>query len=284
MLAELERRYVSIVKNTNIIFSADRNVIPWITFLSNWYWLRKEHQTRLEFQIRGLTPPVAPPTLQPQAFEAPARPRSPNYADVLFRFSETRWLIPMLRQGKFRLSPARIYDDSTLGAARADDELRKSRFASGRHVKITTQHGHEIPVIGNLREDVISPNYYVLCGSCDYRPSFFEEFSDSDACLVIHDPDTFAARLESALASVLPGWYFHHNPVEYYDPYERSSPNSVFDTNICKDFRFAYQMEYRWLCLSFEGLEATDPVDVELGPLNDVASLFPRPTAMRMSA
>lgn len=43
---ELRARYDAITRNVQSIVSDDRNVIPVISFLSSWYWYRKEHQTR----------------------------------------------------------------------------------------------------------------------------------------------------------------------------------------------------------------------------------------------
>jgi hypothetical protein len=42
----LRARYDALVRNIQSIVSNDRNVIPVISFLSSWYWYRKEHQTR----------------------------------------------------------------------------------------------------------------------------------------------------------------------------------------------------------------------------------------------
>ncbi|SFV13453.1 hypothetical protein SAMN05192541_12019 [Bradyrhizobium arachidis] len=44
--AELRARYDGIARNLQTIVSDDRNVIPINSFLSSWYWYRKEHQTR----------------------------------------------------------------------------------------------------------------------------------------------------------------------------------------------------------------------------------------------
>jgi hypothetical protein len=40
-------RHESIVENLTILYTEDRHVIPGQSFLSTWYWFRKEHQTRL---------------------------------------------------------------------------------------------------------------------------------------------------------------------------------------------------------------------------------------------
>jgi hypothetical protein len=104
----LRRRYCNIVRNMRAIVSEDRHVIPIRSFLSSWYWYRKEHQTRLEFALRSLPLPCAPPVIAPRdPSAAPARPRGPNSGDVLFRYGEGRWLKEMVEFGGCASKPRR---------------------------------------------------------------------------------------------------------------------------------------------------------------------------------
>jgi hypothetical protein len=185
----------------------------------------------------------------------------------------------MLHIGHVWLNCARTYDDDSLGVARTDNELRKTRIMVGSHSRVRTSDGRTIPIVGDIYEHNEIPNYYMLSSSCDYRPLFFDAFQGSDSCLVIHDPDGFADRLEAALKAALPGWYFHHNPVSYYDPHEIASVEEHIDPMMSKNFRFAYEMEYRFICFSPTGVPAKGHVEVEIGPLQNIASLYPRPTA-----
>jgi hypothetical protein len=81
--------------------------------------------------------------------------------------------------------------------------------------------------------------------SCEFDSGLFDDFGGADACAVIHDGYVFAQRLDAAAKNELDGWHFHHNPVQYFDPYERRK-DECFDAAMCKDFRFAYQREYRF--------------------------------------
>jgi hypothetical protein len=74
----------------------------------------------------------------------------------------------------------------------------------------------------------------------------------------------------------LDGWYFYHNPVEYFDPYEMSA-NQYFNAAMCKDFRFAYQREYRFLWMPMGGQEAEGFKFLELDLLKELAELHMRP-------
>jgi hypothetical protein len=110
--------------------------------------------------------------------------------------------------------------------------------------------------------------------STDFEPQIFEEFG-YDSCVIIKDLDQFAARLEASTKYLLPNWYFHHNPVEYFDPHE-TYKNQYLDTVMCKDFRFAYQMEYRVIWHPQDDASAKDYIVVRIGSLEDICELYIR--------
>src|SRR5213594_2608610 len=76
---DLAERYRALIRNMRTLIKSERHVIPIQSFLSSWYWYRKEHQTRLEFAMRRVNPPVALPAglLDRSWGDAPARPSSP---------------------------------------------------------------------------------------------------------------------------------------------------------------------------------------------------------------
>ena len=51
---DLSSRYCAIIRNMHTLISQERHVIPIQSPLSSWYWSWKEHQTRLEFFMRGI--------------------------------------------------------------------------------------------------------------------------------------------------------------------------------------------------------------------------------------
>lgn len=270
---DLVARYKSIIRNMRALISPDRHIIPIQSFLSSWYWYRKEHQTRLEFFLRGTSVPVEPPVgiLDNAPVAAPARPRHPNAADVLFRYGPSQRMQAMVERGSIRIGPASFCRDLERDEARADEERAKNSFVSGRYTRIITQEGKEIPIIGDVRRTVSAPDYFVLCMSCDWDPTLFDDFG-SDSCVIVRDPEAFAQRLELAVKLVLNDWYFHHNPVEYFDPYEMPR-HQYFDASMCKDFRFAYQREYRFLWMHMDGREVDGFKFLELGPLDGIAEI-----------
>lgn len=268
----LQQRYRDIVRNLERLVSVERDVIPIDSFLSSWYWFRKEHQTRLEFQLREAEVP-APPTGQLYRHrDAPRRAKHPNYGDVLFRYGRMDHLLPTLYGGTIRVAPASTYKDMESDAARQDEERSKTAFTPGRHVTFTTEDGRKFPILGDLQTITSAPNYYVICMSTEWDVELFTDLR-VNGCLVITEPEKFTTRLAEYGASAWPHWFFHHNPIEYFDPYDVKEREHV-DPLMSKDFRFAYQREYRFIWLSPQGRDADHVRFLNLGGLHDIAELY----------
>ena len=273
---ELADRYESILRNMRALISPDRHVIPSITFLSSWYWYRKEHQTRLEFFLRGTPLPTTPPAKpldNPQP-NAPVRPRSPNAGDVVFRYGEAKYMRPLVQEGAVRILPASEYRWAE-GRARGDNEVDKCSFVPGQYTQILTQDGNKIPILGDLKRTASFPDYYVLCAACDWDDALFNDFR-ADSCVVITQPETFADRLAQAAEAQLPGWLFYHGPVEYFDPFETRMRQDLTPP-LHKDFRFAYQREYRFSWTPLRGELSKGFIELALGSLEGIAELHFKP-------
>lgn len=205
--------------------------------------------------------------------QAPIRPIGPNSCDILFRYGNFEFMKLFIENGEVRISPASSYKDGIIGDPRTDDELNKHKWLVGEHTKITTKEGKDIPIIGDVGETVSTQNnYYTLCMSCDFEPMIFEEF-EYDSCVIIKDPEIFAERIEENTKEILPEWYFHHNPIEYFDPLEPIK-NQYFIPTMCKDFVYAYQMEYRFLWDPLGNGTASGYIVLNLGPLEDICELY----------
>jgi hypothetical protein len=59
----------------------------------------------------------------------------------------------------------------------------------------------------------------------------------------------------------------------YFDPYEWKS-HAPFDAALCKDFRFAYQREYRFVWIPPPGQGATGYKELKVGSLSESAELY----------
>ena len=193
---KLDERYQDLHRNLCILVRSERHVIPVDSFLSSWYWYRKEHQTRYEYFLRKRCLPIDTPCPRGE-FIAPIRPNGPNSCDIIFRYGNSRFMKPFFERGEIRISPASVYKDGPPLDPRTDDELNIHRYLAGKHTRVTTKEGKEIPIIGDLHEAYSIPrNYYTLCMSTDFEPLIFEEFS-YDSCVIIKDPEQFATRLEA---------------------------------------------------------------------------------------
>lgn len=128
--------------------------------------------------------------------------------------------------------------------------------------------------IGDMRVTVSGPAYHLACFSCTWNDQLFDDF-EADACAVITNPDEFVSRLEIAGKSVFQNWYFHHNPVQYFDPYFRLK-NEYLDAAASKDFRLAYQIEYRILWAQIDAAPLSGAQFVNIGPAQDIIEAYDR--------
>jgi hypothetical protein len=271
---ELDKRYQDLFRNFYILVRPERHIIPVNSFLSSWYWYRKEHQTRYEFFLRNRTCSLPLPFPRGN-YTAPVRPKGPNACNILFRYGDSRFMVPFFKSGEIRISLASIYKDGPVLDPRTDDELNIHRHLPGQYTSIKTKNGKEIPFIGDVHEIYSIPmNFYTLCMSTDFEPKMFEEFG-YDSCLIINDPDQFTERLETSTKNLMSNSYFHHNPVEYFDPYEPYN-NQYLAPEMCKDFSFAYQMEYRFIWVPYDNTLKKEYIFIRIGSLEDICELYVR--------
>lgn len=271
--AELSDRHSALVRNMHTLVRPDRHIIPIQNYLSSWYWFRKEHQTRMEFALRGNAVPVPPPEFTGDVAEvsSPESPTHPSAGDRLFRYGSKDYLKPMIEHGHVRINPAFSYQNEQLGKARADEESAKHLFMPGQYSTVTTEAGTTLPIKGNVQRTVSVPDYYMLCSSWSWDAELLSDFN-ADACVVVHQPEAFAKRLNHTAQQTLENWWFNHCSVAYFDPHEPTRNQDIV-AGLCKDFRFAYQREYRHLWMPPEGQKASGWQYLELGPLTDIAEL-----------
>ena len=186
----------------------------------------------------------------------------------LYRYSNATWLERSLKLGEFRLRPAADYKDLLMDSARNDDELVRVQSTEGKYVTIThVETGQDIKPIGHVSyRSEIHTNYLVSCFSCVWDPSLFDEFSGSDACLVIHNVDEFCERMHSAAEAQLPACVGIDGPVIY----GQSSPlGGVFS----KPLRFLQQQEWRFAWMPKEPVKLLDPKLLSIGSIEGLAEL-----------
>ncbi len=270
----LNQRYQKLLFNLRRLISKERNIFPIQSFLSSWYWFKKEHQTRLEYYLRGKKPPQTHLSniKWNTKDNAPAWPKSPNSCDVIFRYGEKQFIEPLLYNGQLRIYSASKYIEGSEDDARTDDELTKTIFLPKSLTRVTTIDGQEIPLRCDVSRSVTNKDYYVYCASCGYHTELFRDFN-ADCCIVIDQPGEFECRIRDAMKSIVPSWYFTAVPVEYFDPYKLGE-NERINTILSKDFQYAYQMEYRYSWFSTEGEVAQRYIDIDIGSIEKLARLY----------
>ena len=183
---------------------------------------------------------------------------------MLFRFSERQWNKEFIQTGRVRISPASYYNDTAAINAVRDDELRLKWYD-----KQLTQ--------GILE----AKNYFCLCLSSEYDYRLFIDFQ-SDSCVAIKDPVAFSQRFRHAIS--------HHNkeypasriaqltecPIIYYDPFTLVPPEQAVEVQFCKQFRFAYQTEFRFVLTPAEDRQL-EPFFLNLGNIMDIAEIVMAP-------
>jgi hypothetical protein len=157
--------------------------------------------------------------------------------DVLFRYGERKWLQGLLDFRRLRMKSAEEYALMEKDPARQDDERVKHSYSPGEYVTITMPDGRQVRPTSDLKYSASGTDYFLYCVSMDWDPHLFDDFLGTDCCIVIKSPDEFARRLERAAANLLPGWHFHHCPIEYFDTHERRSKERI-DNAIVEGFPF----------------------------------------------
>lgn len=196
----------------------------------------------------------------------------------LVKYGKLKYLNPAFASGKMLISPASRYDDPSLNHAIRDAELELIFQPPPSEIKMegfdrkTGQSKGSIEPIDGIVTAKVRTNYYVYCMSTMLAPRLFLDFN-ADACLLITKPDIFLSRLIAGVEAVRPGWLGLGAPVSYIDPVNPPVPfwrNSIYGS---KQFRYAYQKEFRAVWLPPEPVEHLDPVELELGSLEDCCDL-----------
>lgn len=281
---ELQIRYKEIVNNVEHLVCSLRDTLPAQDHIrSSWWWLKVKFQTEREYSRRGMALPEIKGVLLDPASPVPYSPSAPNECNFIVRYGEAKWLMPMLREGIIRISPASRYLGEVLKIddARHADELKNHRYVSGNRVTITHPRTDQaIPVLGNFKYTIRARDYYVLCFSHEFDYRLFLAFRNdqgdtADACLVINNVDEFARRLDAAMQERYSNWNFYSNRVFYFDPYYNVPGKTPPTPGAYKDFRYAYQREYRflWHPLFSDPRLRLSTFDIKIGSLEDIANL-----------
>jgi hypothetical protein len=275
----LHERYLAICKNISFLVTELRDQVPiQAHWQSTWWWLRKWTHISTEYQQRRIQPPRYSNVPKGPTLPAPFEPTIATSCERLVRYGEAKWFVPLAERGSIRFKPASNYKNEELGSARFDDELNQSTFISGDHVTVTSMAGKRIPIVGDLQRTARSiADMFVFCTATAFDARLFAEFPDelgnpANAYCVIWDVKEFSRRIVAKTQSAFMEWSFHDLPILYFDPYENGK--SYISPGVSKKFEYAYQREYRFTWLPSFPCSLREPIDVEIGPLNDIVTVF----------
>ena len=190
----------------------------------------------------------------------------------LYRYSEKKWLERSLNLGEFRLRPASDYKEYENDIARHDNELVRESNSPACVVTITVEGtGQQIRPIGEVvYRSEVGTNYLTTCFSDRWDELLFNDFPDTDACLVIHDVDEFSERFHAAAELALPRWAGMDAPVVY-------GGNSKLGPVFSKSLQFIIQHEWRFAWRPRVRLEHIEPLTISMGSIANIAEIIEDP-------
>jgi len=194
------------------------------------------------------------------------------------KFGKYKHLEKTIASGRIRFTGASSYQDPSLNHAIRDSELKIEIHAHPSTVTLTVidersgKPKRQIEPIGNITfAQETSTDYYVYCLAQAFSPRLIGDF-EADSMIVIQKPGEFLTRIMVALKNeMMHGWSFDNKNVRYVDPL-RSNRNDL-DVFFNKHFRYAYQREYRIICLPKERIKKLDPIFVHVNGLREIATL-----------
>lgn len=251
---------------------SERWMILW-THLLEEYGLRSVSIPSDLTSMKEIPDPDLPRT---QSAARTVRGRGLQPGSYLFKFGKAEHLTPLLERGEILVRQASYYNDPALNHAIHDDELLIVLQPNPAHTRftvfdrVTGEKKGELRPSDNKIKKKLETDYYVYCLSQSFEPRLFLDF-DADACLIIHKPEAFIECLALAMENALPGWTAAGVGVNYIDPL-RTLLRDV-DLFRAKHFKFAYQKEFRVVCLPPAQLTGLGPIKLTVPNLGEGCEL-----------
>jgi hypothetical protein len=131
--------------------------------------------------------------------------------------------------------------------------------------------GKQIRPIGDATfRDEIGTDYFTLCFSSVWDPLLFNDFKDSDACLVIHEPEEVCERIHFEADKFLRGWAGVDGSVLYGGEHE-------FGPVFVKNWTYITQKEWRFAWLPPQKCQELRPLFIRIGSIERYAEILRKP-------
>lgn len=190
----------------------------------------------------------------------------------IYKFGVRKYLEPMFKEGKIRISPASLYNDPSLNKAIQDDEL--SFFISSRSDDfiIRNDDSEVIPTYGNVNFHLKSKtNYYVHCFASKYTLREYDDF-EANACIIISKPRLLFQKMIKAVSRKKPDFHGFASPVKYLDPLSCNAMD--VEILFSKHFRYSYQNEVRTIWVPPSPMQHLEPLLIEIGSMEKYAKII----------
>lgn len=196
--------------------------------------------------------------------------------NTLIKYGKPQYMAALLSQGQARIQPASFFKANHLNGAVRDDELNLalSMVISREDVVPLVQNPQDVPndagdQVFHARYQALG-DYWLYCVTQSLEPRLFVDF-DAYACVIIKNKKAFTNRLQRAAAAKMMAHTSAYGPAVYIDPHQPDTAR--IDMPFAKHFRYSYQREYRVAWLPNAPTPTLAPVDVVMGPLDDIATL-----------
>ncbi|MGB7814787.1 MAG: hypothetical protein WBL28_00380 [Methylotenera sp.] len=175
-------------------------------------------------------------------------------------------------EGEFRLVPASVFGELIGDHARQDNELLRIQSSPAHQVEIIHQKtGKRLTPIGDVTyKSEILTDYYTLCFSSSWNIALFDEFHNSDACLIIHKPEEVCERIHFFANRFLQDWSSLDARVTY-------GGRSDFGAFYLKDPKYTIQDEWRFTWVPPDALKKLTPFNIKIGSIENFAEIVLKP-------
>ena len=306
---ELNQRFQDIQVNTQVLKPSGK-----IGLTTDELWYQLMQHVIVEMLLRGEPPTVwnhdprvkvARPFFDGELCRKAASVVSARGTahDVIVKYGKRQHMEDLYNKGLVYMNVASEYDKSTHNQAVRDDE-RSIVVKGGYFPKESTQSFYNKDTIpDNIQEGIdngeigfsaiykcpglksdqyadISINtlmdYWMFCMADVLDQRLFADF-EADSCVIIRRKP-FIERLLSRSRLLLPNVHRIFGSINYIDPLGALSTNVPLNRSLrvymTKVFRYAYQREFRFVCLPKNFQERLEARPLEIGPISDISELI----------
>lgn len=196
---------------------------------------------------------------------------------VIVKYGKSEHMGALIARGQLRIQPASYFAAHDHNGAIRDDELNLAVSVVLAREEVLALVVNPQDVAENSGDQTFKVNYHsksdywLYCVTRSLEPRLFVDFG-ADACVIIKDRVAFAERLQRVAALKLDANTALSGEAMYVDPHQPST--AKIPLPLAKHFRYSYQQEVRFAWLPHAPAKTLTPVDIEIGPLDDIVEFI----------